>query len=112
MISPALLSLVGPTIPVGLTFNDCGVAIYRLTFKRETKEYHYEIRLACLNGLWGGSCSAGGKNHGFASPLTRRDFKYTNVHDCIAEQVQHVGRYLHKDNLYIPTLEEFHEKAL
>lgn len=115
MISLAVLSIVGPTYPVGLTFNDCGVANTRFLFRNDLKGARglfYEIRLVCVNGLWGGSIYCGGTMFGYMSPIVRRDCRFTNVDDCIESQMQKICDFLKKDKLYIPKLEDFHEAKL
>lgn len=78
-----LVTLAETTIPIGVTFNQWGVAQkgFRHEFKFQKLSVTFEV--CALNGLWGGSTNISTNLWGCASPITKNEsFKFSSFEDC------------------------------
>ena len=71
------------TIPLGVTFNEWGVALKGLEHRFEVKNLSVTFRVCALNGLWGGEVTLMGKTWGLAQPILKWDsFKFLTFEEC------------------------------
>lgn len=70
--------------PMGVTFNNWGVATYgyRWTIVKDKGKLEFDV--ICRNGLWGVSEWVEYGQGGHCSPLCRRDCKYPSLTECIS----------------------------
>lgn len=79
-----LVTLIETTIPIGVTFNQWGVAQkgFRYEFKFQKLSVTFEV--CALNGLWGGSVNIRTNTWGCASPITKNEsFEFSSFEECV-----------------------------
>lgn len=79
----SILSLfVESTIPCGVTFNSCGVALRGLRCILAKDKFKVFFDMCAVNGVWGGALKIDGYMWYVSSPLTRRGVKFSRFEDC------------------------------
>ena len=81
--------------PAGLFFNSHGVAnnVYRLTLV-DRNGYSVYITLACINGVWAGAEHVFGPTYGVTGPISRADFAFSSIEDCVTDSMRFIDRYI------------------
>lgn len=72
------------TFPLGVTFNECGVAqkgLECLVFK--SKGLRVTFKVCAVNGLWGGGVSVWGSSWGCGEPIGKNCFKFKSFKECV-----------------------------
>lgn len=78
-----LSTLIGTSIPHGVTFNSCGVAQRGLRYEFKFQKLRVTFEVCSLNGIWGGSLHISTNLWGYACPITRRDFTFSSFEECV-----------------------------
>ena len=83
VFEPCLLSLIETTIPIGVTFNTCGVARKGLRYCFKSQKLDVHIDICALNGLWGGGIHIMTNTWGVSIPIIRcRSFVFSSFEEC------------------------------
>lgn len=77
-----LVPFIETTTPIGVTFNQWGVAQRGFRYTFEFRRLSVTFEVCALNGLWGGSIQIFTNTWGRSGPLTRRDFKFRSFEEC------------------------------
>lgn len=78
-----LSTLIETSIPLGVTFNSCGVAQRGLRYEFKFQKLSVTFEVCALNGVWGGSLCIFTNLWGCACPITRRDFIFPSFEECV-----------------------------
>lgn len=89
-----LITLTESFLPIGVYFNEHGVAKCGYRWEVFNKGGRIIFEVACRNGLWGGSCDVTTSSWGYASPITRKDFKYSSLEECITSMWERLKNYV------------------
>lgn len=75
--------LIETTVPVGVRFNEHGVAMNGLRYEFNFHRLKIEFDVCALNGIWGGSVDIMTKTWGCGGPIARNhDFKFRSFEEC------------------------------
>lgn len=79
-----LVTLIETTIPIGVTFNQWGVAQrgFRYIFKFQKLTVTFDV--CALNGLWAGEFGISTNLWGCGGPITREEFKFSSFEECVS----------------------------
>lgn len=78
-----LTTLIETTIPIGVTFNQFGVAQRGFKYVFKFQKLSVTFRVCALNGLWGGAFSIMTNTWGSCSPIVREDFIFSSFEKCV-----------------------------
>lgn len=79
-----LVTLIETTIPIGVTFNQWGVASKGFRYEFKFQKLSVTFNVCALNGLWAGEFGITTNLWGCSGPLTREDFKFNSFEECVS----------------------------